>query len=730
MKKLCITSMLLLLVSAAIVWGQSDTKQTVYATLEFYDNPAELTITDPKGFVEQTLYFGYILEPGDTIKTKKSSAELRLMPNKSIIKLAANTTFTITSLQGLNNAASNDFMVAQGKLRVVAAKIGSPSYNFKTPSAVAGVRGTDFGLEVETGVTDRLVVRDGVVEFIKNDGTGNASLKAGQTIDALSPSFAASSFGTEALSAFFSNLNFEVLSPLDVPGEVPDQLGTDVTGNPDNKPTGDDPNKAAANGEKKKDDPATPDWQKALADAIGLEIGSITLDNQTWGKAILQPKIGVGTFKAAFYLPVVYKDNIFDPWNWHRPDGNNEWSFGTDQGADAWLITSDIARDLFLKIKYIQIGEQRDPFYLKIGNVSGMTMGHGILINQYANDADFPSVRRIGINLGIDAVATYIEAMVNDLSNPEIFGVRFLLRPLAPSYKGGLGISLAADIAPASLIPSNTTDPSMMVLRQANPIVGLLGLDLDLPIFESELASLIVYGDIGGLIPYVRNEIAGSVSARLYGDAFLEPKNFILRNYGWMTGIGGNLAFIKYKVEYQFTRGSFQIGLIDNAYDRTRVEKAYEVLKSLVNIEKNPLYDVYKMGIYGELSADILGVVQLTAGYKWPWEYGNNGINLDNPDSFKLKIGFTKKILPYGIDVWFGYDRTHFRELFDENTQFSFLDSYSVLNAGVSVPVGEFFKIRLVLGASTKKDSSGRTILQNGKPLVYPVLNIDTVIGQ
>ena len=60
---------------------------------------------------------------------------------------------------------------------------------------------------------------------------------------------------------------------------------------------------------------------------------------------------------------------------WYHPSGNDEWSFGTDQNG--WVdVSLDVVSDLFLKIRYLQWGDNGDDFYLKFGNLSNMTIGH------------------------------------------------------------------------------------------------------------------------------------------------------------------------------------------------------------------------------------------------------------------------------------------------------------------------------------------------------------------
>ncbi len=150
------------------------------AILEYYDNPQGIEILDSEGYKVVEVYFGMQLSEGDRIRTSASTAELRLSPNGSIIKLSRNTEFRIESLSGGKSPDTNAFSLASGKLRTVAAKKIGTAYEVRTPSAVCGVRGTDFGMEVQEGVREGVAVRDGVVEFAKKQENAFPSLQGRQ----------------------------------------------------------------------------------------------------------------------------------------------------------------------------------------------------------------------------------------------------------------------------------------------------------------------------------------------------------------------------------------------------------------------------------------------------------------------------------------------------------------------------------------------------------------------
>ncbi|MCK5199737.1 MAG: FecR domain-containing protein, partial [Spirochaetales bacterium] len=116
------------------------------AILEYFDDDLEIEITAADGIAVSDIYYGMDLNEGDTIRTSRTAAEIRLDPNGSIIKLSPFTVFTIESLQK-SSEESNNFFLVSGKIRAIAARAGmGEKYQITTQSAVCGVRGTDFGV--------------------------------------------------------------------------------------------------------------------------------------------------------------------------------------------------------------------------------------------------------------------------------------------------------------------------------------------------------------------------------------------------------------------------------------------------------------------------------------------------------------------------------------------------------------------------------------------------------
>ncbi len=158
-------------VSSAVA-AQSDTYAfVIYAEgfdLSIFRN-GELSTYDV--LVDDVL--GMPLLAGDLVQTGGDTfVEIQVMPSRTIVKVAENTTFEIESLGG---AGGGTFNMNYGRLRARVERITTnETFEIRGFTAVAGVRGTDFGYDmvVERDATNELQTRvyvfEGEVEVSEN----------------------------------------------------------------------------------------------------------------------------------------------------------------------------------------------------------------------------------------------------------------------------------------------------------------------------------------------------------------------------------------------------------------------------------------------------------------------------------------------------------------------------------------------------------------------------------
>jgi hypothetical protein len=708
--------------------------------LEFVEgNNLDVVYPDSTSFSYKSgsIMEGDTIPVGATVKTGAgTSVELKLKPNGTVIKLAKMTTFRVEGL-ATPQKEQNGFTLVAGKIRTVAA-VGS-QYSVYTSSTVAGVRGTDFTMAFQEGAEAILLVTKGKVEFGgrgEGDTIANAIMVgAGQFADFFK-GLVAESFSPEQLAAAYD----DVAIPAErMPEQAPDEVAapaessspavaaaTDFT--PAAEPA---PAEAADTAQAgSKTESAVMDW---LRDILGMEIGSITINEQIWAKAVIQPTFTIGKLRTGLYLPVIYSSNLFDPSTWYKPSGNDEWSFGTDKGwdADNWSdALIDAATDLALKIKFIEYGQPlEDKFFIKVGNLDSFTIGHGLLMRNYANDSDFPSIRRIGLNLGLDQGGWGFEALTNDLTDNQILGGRFYMRPI-PDFKLAIGMSGVVDINPAADLDD------AMAVSYGDPMFIGGALDLDLPIIQSGLLGIRLFADGAAMIPYVRNDFIYEGNAAESGFGLdMVYSNGDIKNWGASAGFIGNVLFVDWRLEYRYFTGAFTPSFFDSSYERRRAGLVKEwagYLSGTNAIDESPTV----MGIYGEGGASILkDKLSFSLGYFWPWSADATTIDEQlsaSDDYFKASLVILKGLIPV-VDIAgsITYERKGLAKsianneldtLFDENTTFSG-------ELAFPVPGAPNLDLAFIVSTTVARNQDGTVEYVDGnptKPVIVPAITLET----
>ncbi len=637
------------------------------------------------------------------------------------------------NLQNTGNPVT-EFTVITGKLRTIAARTtsGQQQYLVNTPTAVCGVRGTDFTVDVAKGKKNALIVKSGLVEYI-NTATGQSlSLGAGMLADTFAATFQAIKLTAEQLAEALSDMDFTALDPAAVPGYETEAAAETTKETTEETPvatapvlpTAPEETGAAQEPEKAKEPSFLDPIMEKLKDLLGMEIGSVTIEGETWAKALIQPTFAIGKLKMSLYLPIIYKDNMFDPTDWYHPKGNDEWSFGTDK--EGWMdITADVISDLFLKIRYIEWGEQRDKFFFKVGNLNDMTIGHGLLMDDYANDADFPSVRKVALNFGLDFKKFGFELMANDLASglgyPDIFGGRIYFRPAPDVFRFAIGVTGIVDLFPAHLLAGTTDEETAtLISNTGDPILINASVDFDFPIIENDILSIVFFGDVGGMIPYFRETVAGTDISGFYTAAlFTGDTASPVRNYGIAAGVFGNILIIDYRLEYRNFNGTFKPSFFNNRYDRLRGEYAQE-LAAYVADSDNAVYDNVVQGIYGEAGFSLLKEqLKLEIGYMAPFylKAVTDETLLDeiwNSDTLHIEFVMEEGTIPsFDIHGSISLDRTGFVGAFiqakngDEPLLALLFDENTVVRGELIYPVAETLDIAGVITTTAGYDAEG-----------------------
>ena len=705
-----------LLVLPGMLFAQSKpaaAKQAAIAvTLEYFENNSGIfDVRDEKGASVANPQFGDPLKPGWTVITGKGDvAELKMTHTGTIVKVAQSTNFRLDRLR-TDTGGQDLFTMTVGKVRTVAGKAsGKDLYQIRTQSAICGVRGSDVVIESLEGTVDKLSTLEGT-GWIQNAAGQSLDVAQGFSADAAAATFAVVQIPKDIFDSLADEMKFtrlDVNETMAINKAWQETQGTTPgTSTPSSETTPPAP----------RTNSALDNIMTALRDILGLEIGSITIGGQTYALVSFEPTFTIGKLKTALYLPIIYQRDMFNSQDWYHPLGNNEWSFGTDQGSNALSIVSDVFRDLLLKIKYIEWGRQRDPFYLKVGNLEDITIGHGLIMRNFSNDADFPAVRRVGVNIGGDLDSWGFEAMVNDAASPDIFGGRLYVRPI-PSFKMALGFSAIIDWDPGR----DWVGGAGLV---GDPVFINPGIDLDLPFVEGDFFSLVMFVDGAALLPYFRTAptaYAGFPQG-LYLKAIYDPSQSLpIRNWGAAAGFFGNLIIkdFTWRLEFRDYSGGFIPQVYSSNYERQRNYFISQLFNSLVTPTNTPT-----LGIFGEGGLSLNKLFSFNLSYFWPWTTDSSGFTFTN-DQFAATFTLQKGVIPV-VNIWgsISYVRTNFMptilqkgvggglNLFDANT---------MVSARINYPIAETIDVSLLYTTTAHRNPDGTIYYPNG-PLALPQLD-------
>ena len=154
--------------------------------------------------------------------------------------------------------------------------------------------------------------------------------------------------------------------------------------------------------------------------------GAVTIDGKIWNQLALRPVLPFGKLSVAFDM-VLYIDqngNIYD----------EGWDFSSGEKIKNTLID---------KIYYIRYGNNWDRNYFRIGALDNVSMGYGILLNNYSNTLLYPQVRKVGLEFRSNAFGTNIHGFTNDFK--ENFGLNALRISAPVPYGFTLGVSVVSD---------------------------------------------------------------------------------------------------------------------------------------------------------------------------------------------------------------------------------------------------------------------------------------------
>ncbi|RKZ00499.1 MAG: hypothetical protein DRQ10_04100 [Candidatus Hydrothermota bacterium] len=321
----------------------------------------------------------------------------------------------------------------------------------------------------------------------------------------------------------------------------------------------------------------------AQAFGFGGGAGLSVISDTLWFNILLNTELTLGKFGVGLNVPLRF--------NFQQGIRKADW---------------DAKRDYAKLIRYIRFGHPFDPFYIRIGALEHVTLGHGFIVYDYNNrlrEDDYP---KIGMDMHVDLGRFGMQLINSDFGRWGLIAMRGFVRPMpqsVPIIKNlEFGLSYAQDADPDERKATTNT-------------VWIWGMDAGLPIIRSKFLNFDLYADYAKIFDH--------------GDGATFGLNFVVPN---MLGI-------------------FQMGmkLEKRQLNEHFVPSYFDALYEIDKFEKESMLDTVTRrvkGTFGQLSALILNEIQIAGDYFHDDKRPCSGI---------LKLwATTGKLIP-GVTANFGY---------------------------------------------------------------------------
>ncbi|MCH8927670.1 MAG: FecR domain-containing protein [Candidatus Marinimicrobia bacterium] len=599
----------------------------------------------------------------DSVRTGQASfLAILFTDDKSIVKMKENTNLTIqrskTPTQTLRQIRIN-----QGKMKIKVTPQLEGKYEIITAVSVASIKGTEFWLLVNPDGTDTFIGLEGSVQILNIESGQSMLLTAGMTV----------------ISQWTGVMNIGPTDPSTIPSD-PEETPEDSGQPEDSQPIQEDTQQAP-----------TPKPGNGGGSGGGLpggmtfsaSVGASVLDGQVYNQISLRPEFPIGPLGIGLDL-----NFYFDA------DGNLR--------EEDW----DEAGDIIDKILYIRYHNPSDPTYLRAGALTGVTMGQGLIMDNYSNMIEFPQVRRVGL-FGHKEFGKFrlqgLVANLRELGNPGLLGVRASLPVIGKlrigatyvvdgdqfgglSDKDGDGVPDAFDDFPDNDSLSIDTDgdgiadeldfdrdgdgftdnfpglnndadgvelKTTLNLKDTSSAVSIFGIDFEYPLVSNNLLGLTLYSEFAAI--------------KDFGSGFAMP------------GVRATIGPLFVRAEYRSYNSQFVGNYFNRTYDLERVITIERADGSITAITRedtllNSIVDPLT-GVFGGASLDFLGLLTFSSFYS---SMSSSNDSLPKLQSLFADISINPVFIPKISRASLFYQQTNVDNVFDFEKTPSTLIGYAI----------------------------------------------------
>lgn len=168
-----------------------------------------------------------------------------------------------------------------------------------------------------------------------------------------------------------------------------------------------------------------------------VSAGAVTVDDEQW------TRIAVGVDVPVWRFGIFFDIEIF--LNARGEFSNKGWEFS----KDAWAET------LFRKIRYIRLNHKGDPVYARFGGLDNVTFVYGLVVDRFCNTLHYPGEKLLGLQFDLNDISPIgitLQTLIADFhgfgNNGGVVAARLAFKPFKATEKPVIGgLSLGAMIA-------------------------------------------------------------------------------------------------------------------------------------------------------------------------------------------------------------------------------------------------------------------------------------------
>ena len=175
-----------------------------------------------------------------------------------------------------------------------------------------------------------------------------------------------------------------------------------------------------------------------------LSMGSVTVDQEQLYRLSLRPDFPLGRLGIGLDLELFVERN------------GDLGSRGWEAGSSTQTFDS-----ILRKIYYVRYGRPNDAVYVKIGALDNVTLGYGLIMDNYRNTLHYPGIKKTGFQFRIANFASTnigLEGVINNLQDFQEGGALIGLRTFGYAADLEVGVTFVADLDQYSGLRDSDSD--------------------------------------------------------------------------------------------------------------------------------------------------------------------------------------------------------------------------------------------------------------------------------